>query len=79
MYKSLASITGTFAMIAAALIVSGRADAGASNSAPSKYSHTNQLAAVHQTRTDRQARRPDIGITEYSSSARARSHGNAYH
>jgi hypothetical protein len=78
MYKNLASIAGTFAIVAAALVVSGRADAGASSSAPSKYSHTSQPAAVHQARTDRQARRPDIGITEYSSSARTPSHGNAY-
>jgi len=78
MYKSLASTAGTFAMIATALVVSGRADAGASSSAPSKYSHTSQLAPVHHARTDRQARRPDIGITEYSSSARAPSDGKAY-
>jgi hypothetical protein len=78
MYRSLASIIGTFAILAAALMVSGRADAGASASAPSKYAHTSQIAAVHKVRTDRQARRPDFGITEFSSSAKSPSHGRAY-
>jgi len=78
MYKSLASIAGTFVILAAALMVSGRADAGASASAPSKYAHTSQIAAVHQVRTDRQARRPDFGNTEYSSSARTPRRGHGY-
>jgi hypothetical protein len=78
MYKSLASIIGTFVILAAALMVSGRADAGASASAPSKYAHTSQIPAVHQVRTDRQARSPDFGVTEYSSSAKTPPHGRAY-
>jgi hypothetical protein len=78
MYKSLASIAGTFVILAAALMVSGRAGAGASASAPSKYAHTSQIAAARQVRTDRPARRPDFGITEYSSSARTPPHGRAY-
>jgi hypothetical protein len=78
MYKSLAA-TGTLAILAAALPASGRAEAGASASAPSKYAHTSQVAAVHQVRTNRQPRSSDFGITEYSSSsARTPSHGHAY-
>jgi hypothetical protein len=62
MYK--ATITGALAVLAAALLLSGRAEAGASASAPSKYSHTNHVAAVYQVRTDRQVRKHDFGITE---------------
>jgi hypothetical protein len=71
-----ATITGTFAILAAALLVSG-AEAGASASAPSKYGHTSQVATVYQVRTDQQVRRHDVGITEYSSSS-ARTHGAKY-
>ena len=76
MYK--ATITGTLAILAVALLTSGRAEAGASASAASKYGHSSQVAAVSQVRTVRQARRPDVGITEYSSSSRTPSHGHAY-
>jgi hypothetical protein len=78
MYK--ATITGTLAIVATALLVSGGAEAGASASAPSKYSaHPNQVAAVYQAPTVRQTRRPAFGITEYSSSsARNSSRGHAY-
>jgi hypothetical protein len=69
MYK--ATITGTLAILAAALLASGRAEAGASASAASKYGHSNQVAAVHQA--NRQAQRSDFPITEYSSSS-ARTH-----
>jgi hypothetical protein len=79
MYKSLAIITGTFAILAAALLASGSTEAGASASAPSKYGHTSQVAAVYQVRTNRQARRSDFPLTEVSSSsARTHSHGHAY-
>jgi hypothetical protein len=79
MYKCLATITGTLAILAAALLAPDRAEAGASASAPSKYAHTSQVAAVHQVRTNRQARRPDFAITEYSSSsAKNPSRGHAY-
>jgi hypothetical protein len=75
MYK--ATITGTLAVLAAALLVSGRAEAGASASAPSKYAHATHVATVHHVRTDRQARRTDFGISEYSSSS-ARTHAPKY-
>jgi hypothetical protein len=77
MYKCLATITATLAVLAAALLVSGRAEAGASASAPSKYANRNQVAAVHQLRTNRQAQRSDFAITEYSSSS-ARTHAPKY-
>lgn len=69
MCKFLATITGTLAILAAALLAPDRAAAGASASAPSKYAHTSQAAAVYQVRTNRQARKSDFGITEYSSSS----------
>jgi hypothetical protein len=76
MYK--ATITATLAILAAALLVSTRAEAGASASAASKYGHSSQVASVTQVRIARQARRPEIGITEYSSSSRTPSYGHAY-
>jgi hypothetical protein len=78
MFKSLATIAGTLVIFAAALLISDRAEAGASASAPSKYSQTSQVAAVSQVRKDRQVRRHGFGITEYSSSSRTPSHGHAY-
>ena len=66
MYKHLATIAGTLAILSGALLVSDRAEAGASASAPSKYSRA-QNAASNQT--VRQAGRNDFGITEYSSSS----------
>jgi hypothetical protein len=76
--KCLASITGTLAILAAALLASGGAEAGASASAASKYAHANQVAA-NQVRTNRQAQRSDFAITEYSSSSvKTPSHGHGY-
>lgn len=70
MYKRLAVISGTVAILAAALLAPGPAGAlpaggGSSTSAASKYSHLSQVPA----RTNRQAHRTDFGITEYSSSS----------
>ena len=64
---SKTTITGMFAILAAAALVSGPAAAGGgSTSAASKYSHnTTQVAA----QTSRQAPRTEFGITEYSSSS----------
>jgi len=75
MFKYLA--IGTLAIFAAALTVSGPAEArggrigqGNPDSAPSKYSRSHQDANQNQ-----QATRSDFPITEYSSSsARNRSH-----
>ena len=74
MNKRLAA-TGALAILAAALLVSGRADAGASASAPSKYGHNaNQVATAYPASGKRQLRGSAYGITEYSSSARPASH-----
>jgi hypothetical protein len=79
MYINFATVTGTVALLAAALLASGHAEAGASASAPSKYANSSQVAAVHQVRADRQARRSNFPITEISSSAaKSSSHGHAY-
>ena len=66
MYKYLATIAGTLAILSVALLVSHRAEAGASASAPSKYARAHHVDS-HQT--VRQAGRTDFGITEYSSSS----------
>jgi len=63
MIKPLA--IGTLAILAVALTLSGRAEAGASASAPSKYSR-------NQAASSQQANRSDFAITEFSSSARHR-------
>jgi hypothetical protein len=71
--KCLATITGRVAILAAALLVFGPAEArgGGAVSAPSKYAHANRVSDGSTTRT---AQRSDFGITEYSSSsARTRS------
>ena len=66
MFRYLAAIAGTLAILSGALLVSDRAEAGASASAPSKY-RVNQVATAQQA--TRQAHRNDFGITEYSSSS----------
>jgi hypothetical protein len=68
MYKHLATIAGTLAILFGTLLVSDPAGAGASASAPSKYSHASQVAATQQS--NRQTHRNDFGITEYSSSSK---------
>jgi hypothetical protein len=79
MCKYLVTIMG-LVVISGLLLASGRAEAGSSISAPTKYSaQTNRAANVYPMRTYRQVRRPDFGITEYSSSsARSPSRGHAY-
>jgi hypothetical protein len=72
MYKA---IVGTLAIVAAATLVSSGVEAGGgSASAPSKYGHSNQVAAVQ---TQRAVRTSDFPITEYSSSS-AKRHGAKY-
>jgi hypothetical protein len=75
MYKYLATIAGALAILSGSLLVSDRAEAGASASAPSKYNHANQVAAAQQAnrQANRQAHRNDFGITEYSSSSARKS------
>ena len=76
MSKCLAAITGALAVLAVSVLASYPAQAGGSSSAPSKYGHSSQVAAVQQVQT-RPARSTDFGITEYSSSAKNphRAHG----
>jgi hypothetical protein len=69
MYKRLATVTGVLAIIAAAVLATGRAEAGASASAPSKYSNRSQVATADQMRRDQLAQRRNFPITEYSSSS----------
>jgi hypothetical protein len=70
--------TGTLAILAAALLVSGRAEAGGSASAPSKYSNsTSQIAPVYLVAGNRHTGGADVRITEYSSSS-ARTHAAKY-
>jgi hypothetical protein len=66
MYKNLGTVTGTLAILSVALLTCGNAEAGASASAPSKYSNATQIAAANQTRTNRHQH---FAITEYSSSS----------
>jgi hypothetical protein len=76
MIKRFATITATAAVLAAALLVSGTAEAGGSASAPSKYRNANQVATP-QAQTIRTATRSNFPITEYSSSS-ATKHGAKY-
>jgi hypothetical protein len=62
MYKSVVTIVGAIAILSGSLLISGRAEAGASASAPSKYSNKHQVVAATQTRGH-------YAITEYSSSS----------
>jgi hypothetical protein len=60
----------TLTILIAALSLTGRAEAGASASAPTKNSRSSQVAAQQ---TGHHGAKNDVGITEYSSSSR-RSH-----
>jgi hypothetical protein len=73
MSRSLVTTIGVLAILSGSLLPLDRAAAGASASAPSKYGHASQVATVHQAQVNRQARRNDFAITEYSSSSARRS------
>jgi hypothetical protein len=64
MRKLLVTAIASFVLVSGSLLIANRAEAGASASAPSKYS--NQAASVHQVRT---VRHEHFAITEYSSSS----------
>jgi hypothetical protein len=70
--KRSAAITGTLAVLFAAMSMMSQAQAGASASAPSKNSRSSQLAAQQ---TKHHTAKNDFGITEYSSSS-ARNHSH---
>jgi hypothetical protein len=76
MTKRLATIAGTAAILATALLMCGGAEAGGSASAPSKYRNANQVA-TYQAPTNRTATRTNFPITEYSSSS-AKKHAPKY-
>ena len=66
MFRYLATIAATLAIVSGALLASDSAQAGASASAPSKYNNrANQVATAQQTNRHSN----DFGITEYSSSS----------
>jgi hypothetical protein len=66
MSKYLVIAAGTLAIVAGSTLAFDRAEAGGSSSAPSKYNN-HQVAST--TGANRQARRDDFRITEYSSSS----------
>jgi hypothetical protein len=68
MFKRSAAITALTILLAATSMI-GRAEAGASASAPSKNSHASQLAS-QQAQNGHKTAKNDFGITEYSSSSR---------
>jgi len=63
-------VLGAIMIAAAPLLLAQPALAGASASAPSKYSPNRQVAVAHQTR---QTQKTDFAITEFSSSAKTTS------
>lgn len=69
MFKSLITITAALAIVSLGTLVSDRAQAGSSVSAPSKYSNANQSANENQAPAIRQVRRASFGITSFSSSS----------
>ena len=78
MLRVLASTTAALAILSVSLIMSTGAEAGASASAPSKYSNsTSQVAPLYLAAGHRHMARANIGITEYSSSS-VRTHAAKY-
>lgn len=66
MSRTFALVGMTLAIGFATLLLAQPASAGASASAPSKYSQNRQVVVAHQTR---QPQKTDFAITEYSSSS----------
>jgi len=69
MSKSLIAIAGALVVVSAGSLMADRAEAGASASAPTKYSQAS--VAGYQTFTTWRARRV-TGTSEYSASSKAR-------
>jgi hypothetical protein len=75
MSKRLVTIVGALAILSGSLLPLGSAQAGASASAPSKYSRSSQVASADHAWSHRTAHQTRFGITEYSSSsARTQKH-----
>jgi hypothetical protein len=62
-------IAGTLVILLGSTLPFDRAVAGASASAPSKYSQTKPVSTVHVASTNRHIRTAGSDITEYSSSS----------
>ena len=72
MFKSLMTISAALTIVSLGSLVSDRAQAGGSQSAPTKTSGASQVATMSQQRNDQQA--PCLGmtcfgVTDYSSSS----------
>jgi hypothetical protein len=63
MYKTMVAVAATAVVVSAGLLLSNRAEAGASASAPTKYSTASSSSYANWLR-----RRPFQGNSEYSSS-----------
>jgi hypothetical protein len=63
------TIVGALVILSGSTLPIDRAAAGASASAPSKYSQTKPVSTVHVASTNRQNRSAGSEITEYSSSS----------
>jgi hypothetical protein len=68
MYKCLATVAGTVAILSSLALLTPAQAGGGATSAASKYGHSSQVA-TNQARTARPA---DFAITEYSSSSAKR-------
>jgi hypothetical protein len=74
MFKNFITISAALAVVSIGSLVSNHAQAGGSQSAPTKTSGASQVVAVNQAQVSRQAQTPCfgitcIGITDYSSSS----------
>ena len=63
------TIAGALVILSGSTLPFDRAEAGASASAPSKYSQTKPVSAVHVASSSRHIRSTGSEITEYSSSS----------
>jgi hypothetical protein len=68
MFKHFAAIAALAVLLAATSTI-GRAEAGASASAPSKNLRASHQVAAQQAQSGHKTARNDFGITEYSSSS----------
>jgi hypothetical protein len=69
MSKRLVTIVGALVILSESTLPFDRAEAGASASAPSKYSQTKPASTAHVASTNRHIRSAGSEITEYSSSS----------
>jgi hypothetical protein len=72
MCRRIVTTIAAVAILPAGWLLSGRAEAGASASAPSKYGKASYAAALSQAGTARHARHERFPFTEFSSSSATR-------